>query len=81
MLDHVKVLIGEVHLVEDVHSILKTNVMNVVIEDITLVIVDVLKEGDAGHTLLLGLVHDHIAVVVVLVQVRDLFHVPVQGLY
>jgi hypothetical protein len=48
MLDHVKVLIEEAHLVEDVHSILKTNVMNVVIEDIMLVIVDVLKEGDAG---------------------------------
>lgn len=48
MLDHVKVLIGEAHLVEDVHFILKTNVMNVVIEDIMLVTVDVLKEGDAG---------------------------------
>jgi len=48
MLDHVKVLIGEAHLVEAVHSILKTNVMNVVIEDIMLVIVDVLKEDDAG---------------------------------
>ncbi|MDA4461257.1 hypothetical protein NY929_20190 [Escherichia coli] len=79
MLDHVKVLIGEAHLVEAVHSILKTNVMNVVIEDIMLVIVDVLKEDDAGHTLLLGLVHDHTAVVLVLVQ--DLLHVPVQGLY
>lgn len=48
MLDHVKVLIGGAHLVEDVHSILKTNVMNVAIEDIMLVTVDVLKEGDAG---------------------------------
>lgn len=48
MLDHVKVLIEEAHLVEDVHSILKTNVMNAVIEDIMPVTVDVLKEGDAG---------------------------------
>lgn len=48
MLDHVKVLIEEAHLAEDVHSILKTNVMNVVIEDIMPVTVDVLKEGDAG---------------------------------
>jgi hypothetical protein len=48
MLDHVKVLIVEVHLDEDAHSILKINVMNVVIEDIMLVIVVVLKEEGAG---------------------------------
>lgn len=48
MLDHEKVLIVEVHLVEDVHFILKINVMNVVIEDIMLVTAAVLKAEDAG---------------------------------
>lgn len=35
---------------------------------------------EIGHTLLLGHVRVHTAVAVVLVQVQDLFHVPVQGL-
>lgn len=86
MRDRVKAFIVVVYLVVDDRSIQKISVMSVVIGGIMPAIVDVLKEEDAGHTLLLGLGlglgldRVRMVAVVVPVQVRGLFHVPVQGL-